>query len=295
MSWQGVITNAGAALLSECLQGGSGVIFDKVYTGTGTYATTTAMKEATALASSVKDTGASVASINRDGSNVSFRLRVSPASATIGSYDMKQVGLYGHKQSTSTNTLVAIFQSDSAITIPLVSSFPDFAYTLAATLSIENDDLSITINANAVATLGDLDIMMGAESGEPVPTFEEKLTAVFPDYLSASLGGTSPLFVQKVYTAQNNQTILANESYTFLSSAMSPSYFPSGYKPIGILAINCGAASVAFNYVQAVSFSGSGIVLRIKNITNQTFSPGDLRIYITIMFAKTAYIKNLDA
>lgn len=157
--WVGVITDAGKDLIDDCILGQTGLVIDKVKTGNGGndgWASEADMRDATALAG-LKDESATIASTQKLTGGMFFRLRVPPAAAAVGTYDLREIGLFAKKQNGSTYTLLALFYRNTGISVPLATTFPDFAYTLGTTVAITNDvSVDIEVDATAVATMEDV-------------------------------------------------------------------------------------------------------------------------------------------
>lgn len=255
MSWVGVITNAGSALLADCLQEQVGLVLDKVETGSGTTGSGTAaqikaaMQAATAL-NDQEETGSVVESRRTDDGYMA-RLLVPPAET---SYTLKEIGLFGKKQGSSTYVLFALYQdSSSAMVIPEAETFPDFAFTLSAPIAIDNDydgtvefevdpdayvpmslfeekvgDIEDTI-ADSIETLGDPTKNMTLfDAIYPVGSIYMSVAAVNPSTL---FGGTWEAITGKFLLSTSSSHALGTtggeETHTLTKSEM-PSHTHTG-------------------------------------------------------------------
>lgn len=156
MAWTGVITDAGRTLFGSFVQGQMVIEVDSVKTGSGDVSseTTTTMKARTALHAQ-EDTGVVESKLTIDG-GAQYQMRVGPASSTVGTYTMTEIGLFltGTSGGTSTTVMAAYFvEKDDGIEIPLASSFPDFAYLLTAVLAIDNAaEVNVDVDTTAVVS-----------------------------------------------------------------------------------------------------------------------------------------------
>lgn len=150
MGWVGVVTDAGKELFASYAQSGLTLSVDSVKTGSGTMSQSS-MHSATALVTQ-KDVGV-VESKTAVTGGTQFRLRVGPASSTVGSYVMKEMGLFitGTYGGSSSTVMVAYFmETDDGVEIPLSASFPDFAFILSAVLVIDNTiPITLTVDSSA--------------------------------------------------------------------------------------------------------------------------------------------------
>jgi len=144
MSWIGVITTAGAALIANCISESKALVIDTVKTGSGTTGTgteeqiKTAMKAATALNTYV--TSGSISGQSSTSDSVTVRMQIGPHT---DAYTMKEVGLFGKKDGTDTLVLIALYQEMDGISIPDVDVFPDFRYTLGGKIPISVTDVVV--------------------------------------------------------------------------------------------------------------------------------------------------------
>lgn len=148
MAWVGVVTNAGAQLFANYSQSGQTLSVNCVKCGSGSVQQSD-MRGRTSLVSYVDD--GTVESQVIQGNSVVYRLRANPASSS--SYTLTEMGLFldATASGQTTTVMVAYFlEVDGGITVPLASSFPDFAYILVSSLAIAND-VNITFTVNPAA------------------------------------------------------------------------------------------------------------------------------------------------
>ena len=149
-NWVGVITNAGAALLAEWVQG-SVLSIDSAEAGTGTYAEATLMGR-TALA----DYKQAASIVSKQSITNGYKVKIQVTAPTVA-YTLNQFGLKA-SVNNGTPVLLAIFQNEDGIAIPSLTDAPDFVYSFYAILPIGNEnDMSITIDTSALVSRDTLD------------------------------------------------------------------------------------------------------------------------------------------
>lgn len=150
MSWLGVITDAGKTVYSQYSLTGETLAISGVRMGSGTVSGEAAMRQRTDLVSQ-QDEGV-VESMRNTQDGPQFRLRANAAPAGVGSYTMKEMGLFVNvsQGGTTTEVLLAYFMNTDGVGIPSESTFPDFVYILTATLILDNTtELSFTIPSSS--------------------------------------------------------------------------------------------------------------------------------------------------
>ena len=154
MSWIGVITNAGAALLAQWTAGDHTLTIDKATVGSGTRSAIN-LRTATALVSEEAD--ASIVSAKEVTGGTQFRIRVSPAVTT--GYIAHEIGIWGHLDEDETLTLIAIHQdADTGIEVPTQAEMPSFQFDLFCLHAVGNDgDLEITLTEEVYPTMDEFD------------------------------------------------------------------------------------------------------------------------------------------
>ena len=150
MSWIGVITNAGRALLDQWSAGGHTLTIDGATVGSGITQAAN-MRIATALANEVED-AAIVRTDILDDSSVRFKVQVSASSASA--YIATEIGLWAHLDNDEDSTLIALHQDASGgVAIPASADTPDFAFALYLIHTISNaSELNVTISPNVFVT-----------------------------------------------------------------------------------------------------------------------------------------------
>ena len=165
MSWVGVVTDAGKTLFATYATSGYTLSIDTVESGKSAVADGASrlatMRSKTALISpNSPATYGIVESKVAITDGIQFRMRIGGAPAAVGAYTMKEIGLFVNATSggTTTSTMVAYFNDLTGVDVPLASSFPDFAFTLVATLAIDNTtSISLTVDTSSAASRGYVD------------------------------------------------------------------------------------------------------------------------------------------
>lgn len=148
MAWTGVITNAGATLLENWTAGSQTLTIDKATTGSGTLASEAQMRAAIAVSNEVED--ASIISSAPTTGGTQYVVQV--GAREDGAYALRQIGIWAHL-SDNAPTLLALYQSDTDISIPATADNADFVYTMNAIVSMSNSGgMSVTIDRGAYVT-----------------------------------------------------------------------------------------------------------------------------------------------
>ena len=163
MSWIGVITNAGTALLAQWTSGGHTLTIDKATVGSGIRSAVN-LRTATALAHEEAD--ASIVSAKEVTGGTQFRIRVSPAAVTA--YTAHEIGIWGHLDNDQELTLIAIHQdADTGVEVPTAASMPSFQFDLYCLHAIGNEGtLNITLAEEVYPTMDEMNTAIGAVQDE---------------------------------------------------------------------------------------------------------------------------------
>ena len=158
MAWKGVITNAGANLLSSWAQNAS--ILQVRSASVGNATTTTAnLKTLTQVeCDGIDPQNAALATVRGSGTGTRFKVSVQPGDVA---YTAKMIGIYGRlstQGSSVPDTLILVVQDSTGVAIPASSTDPGFVFTLYVNSAIDNSgELDITVNPSAFATFGDIE------------------------------------------------------------------------------------------------------------------------------------------
>lgn len=146
----GVITNVGAALLAEWVQG-KVLSIDSAEAGTGTYLESTLMAR-TSLAEYKQ--AASIVLKTKITNGYRVKIQITPMATA---YTLNQFGLRASVDG-GTPVLLALFQNADGISIPALSDAPDFVYSFYAILPIGNtNDMTINIDTSALVSQSTLE------------------------------------------------------------------------------------------------------------------------------------------
>lgn len=162
MAWVGVVTDAGATLLGNYAQTGTSLNVSKIVTGTGYVATDALRRQRTALVTPASE-GAVVSMKAVDG-GTQFGMQVGPNDGDEP-YLMKELGLIVDAETggVSTPVLLAYFNLEEGVSIPVAESFPDFVYVLSATLAIDNETpFNLTVDPDALVSQQTLNAAVAA-------------------------------------------------------------------------------------------------------------------------------------
>lgn len=143
--WNGVVTNAGLSLLEMWAVGGETLYIDRATAGTGTVAQDN-MRSSTYVQG---DVGAVpiVASIPVS-SGTQYRIQVQPSQSA--SYILRQLGIWAHLGDNGASTLLALYQDEDGVSVPLEADDPGFNFTLYAIVTMSNQG-SISVNYDTSA------------------------------------------------------------------------------------------------------------------------------------------------
>jgi hypothetical protein len=154
MGWIGVITNAGAALLAQWAAGSETLTIEGASVGSGSVVEAN-MRLAVALQS--EKATAPIVSTKATAAGTKFKIQVGPAADEVGAYTAHEIGIWA-KLGSGPKTLLALHQDIAGgVSVPTVSTSPNFAFALYATHAISNEGtLSVVIDAGAYATMSSL-------------------------------------------------------------------------------------------------------------------------------------------
>lgn len=157
MSWNGVITNAGAAILEQWDAGGHTLTLDGATVGSGITQAVN-MRQATDLAHE-EDTAQIIQAEAVDG-GTRFKIQVLAAETA---YTAHEIGIWGHIDSEE-SVLIALHQdADAGISVPSESVSPDFAFALFCVHTISNtEDLQIMVDTSVFVTISTLNDTVAA-------------------------------------------------------------------------------------------------------------------------------------
>lgn len=151
-----VITNSGNELLSQWANGGR-LTIDRAATGYGTVNSAYLMAQTALVAE--KQT---LAIVEKEGVEQGIRLRLQCTNDGIAEeYTINQVGIWAHIDNGA-SVLLAIYQDEAGVLVPLPDDVPDFVFTFYAVLEMSNKaQIDITMDPSAVVTQDHLEEILG--------------------------------------------------------------------------------------------------------------------------------------
>lgn len=175
MSWIGVITNAGQAVLERWSSGDHTLTIDGATVGGG-YVEEANMRIATDLAHT--EDSASIVRAEEITDGTRFKVQIGAAETTA--YTAHEVGLWAHLDDENSVLLSLHQDATGGIPVPAQSVSPDFAFSMYIVHAIVNDgSLSITVDTSAYVSMSSL--------VETAPTVELTDDEVASIYASASV------------------------------------------------------------------------------------------------------------
>lgn len=182
MSWNGVITNAGQALLDSWSQGGHTLTIDGATVGSGITPAAN-MRIATALANEVGN--ASIARTDHVENGIRFKVQVAAGAAA---FNATEIGLWAHLDSGSSVLLALHQDTDGGVAIPAASVTPDFVFALYLIHAVSNtEDLEVNVDTSALITASSLASTL--ENYVQKVSGKDLSTNDFTDALKAKLEG----------------------------------------------------------------------------------------------------------
>ena len=145
MSWTGVITNAGQALLDQWAAGGHTMTIDRAAVGSGI---TSLADLLTATNLAHYEAAASIIKVEAVTGGTRFKIQVSPSASEA--YQATEIGIWAHIDSEA-SVLMALHQdTEGGVAVPTQSQMPDFAFALYCIHAISNtSELTVNIDPSA--------------------------------------------------------------------------------------------------------------------------------------------------
>lgn len=163
--WNGVVTNVGLNLLEQWASGGDVLTIEKATAGSGLVAQTN-LRSSTYVQGEVGN-AAIVASTPVTG-GTQYRVQIQPAQNA--SYVLHQVGIWAHLGNNGASTLIALYQEEDGIIVPLQADQPGFLFTMYAIVTMSNTgEMTVNFDTSAYMTRSDFDAAM--ENYVTVTTF----------------------------------------------------------------------------------------------------------------------------
>lgn len=166
-TWTGVITNGGAALLTEWVNG-KVLRFDSAAAGEGTV-DVVALLAQTALVSQKQVI--SILGSEKVATGIRLKMRIQAAPTA---YTMHQIGVWA-SCGDGESVMIALFQHQTGIPIPSQAESPDFAYTFYALVFCSNTgEWTVNVDPSAFVNHGELNEAINALTAQSVGAIAEK-------------------------------------------------------------------------------------------------------------------------
>ena len=170
--WNGVVTNVGLNLLEQWASGGDVLTIEKATVGSGLVAQTN-LRSSTYVQGEVGNAPI-VASTPVTG-GTQYRVQIQPAQNAA--YVLHQVGIWAHLGNNGASTLLALYQEEDGISVPLQADQPGFLFTMYAIVTMSNTgEMTVNFDTSAYMTRSDFDAAM--ENYVTVTTFNTAIAGM---------------------------------------------------------------------------------------------------------------------
>ena len=140
--WSGAVTNVGVALLKKWATGGT-LTITKAQSGSG-YVAESQLAAQAALTNPVQTL--TITGYQTGDTGVTYRVQIL---AHTVEYTLRQIGIFA-KLDAGAETLIAIFEDQTGLTIPSSADVSDFVFSFSATVQMANTG-SLTVNMDTSA------------------------------------------------------------------------------------------------------------------------------------------------
>lgn len=152
--WNGVITNAGAALLASWAAAGGTLKIEAAWAGSGTVGTFEMISQ-TGLLNPMHR----LSMVGKNKIEKGTRLHLQHVAANTA-YVATQLGIFA-RLDDGESTLIALYQDETGVDIPAVSEMPDFVYVFFTSLIFDNTgDFSVNVDSTALVSYAALEERM---------------------------------------------------------------------------------------------------------------------------------------
>lgn len=166
-----VVTNGGKALLAEWFNGGR-LIIAEAATGEGTVMPSLLMGQTALVA---RKQTMSIIKTEKIANGMRLQLQLTSEGVTKA-YTVNQIGLWA-KLDDGVNTLIAIYQDGTGISVPTHEEMPDYVFTFYATVQMSNEgELVVSIDTTALVTRADFNAESQARQ-DAEATLQENIDA----------------------------------------------------------------------------------------------------------------------
>ena len=215
MSWNGVITNAGAAILELWESGGHTLTIDGATVGSG-YVSAVNMRNAVDLQHQ-EDTASIIQAEAVDG-GTRFKVQVLAAETA---YVAHEIGIWAHIDSGS-SIMIALHQdTDTGVSVPDVDTSPDFAFALFCVHAISNTaeieisiDPSVMVTQSTIGSLIDLETTSKTTIVDAINEVAAKVKNISDAYSSSSTYKVGQICIYDNTLYKCNTAITTAEEWT---------------------------------------------------------------------------------
>ena len=149
--WNGVITNAGAALLASWAAAGGTLKIEAAWAGSGTVGTFEMLSQ-TSLVNPMHQ----LSIVGKNKIEKGTRLHLQHVAANTA-YVATQLGIFA-RLDDGESTLIALYQDETGVDIPAVSEMPDFVYVFFTSLIFDNTgDYTVNVDSTALVSYAALE------------------------------------------------------------------------------------------------------------------------------------------
>ncbi len=167
--WQGAVTNVGVALLKKWATGGT-LTITKAQSGSG-YVAANQLAAQAALTNPVQVL--KITGYQTGDTGVTYRVQIL---AHTVEYTLRQIGIFA-KLDAGAETLIAIFEDETGLTIPSSADVSDFVFSFSATVQMSNaGSLTVNMDTSALVSRSDMEAYVAeALANVDIPALDEHI------------------------------------------------------------------------------------------------------------------------
>ena len=167
--WQGAVTNVGVALLKKWATGGT-LTITKAQSGSG-YVAASQLAAQAALTNPVQ--ALTITGYQTGDTGVTYRVQIL---AHTVEYTLRQIGIFA-KLDTGAETLIAIFEDETGLTIPSSADVSDFVFSFSATVQMSNaGSLTVNMDTSALVSRSEMEAYVAeALANVDIPALNEHI------------------------------------------------------------------------------------------------------------------------
>lgn len=167
--WQGAVTNVGVALLKKWATGGT-LTITKAQSGSG-YVAANQLAAQAALTNPVQ--ALTITGYQTGDTGVTYRVQIL---AHTVEYTLRQIGIFA-KLDAGAETLIAIFEDETGLTIPSSADVSDFVFSFSATVQMSNaGSLTVNMDTSALVSRSEMEAYVAeAMANVDIPALNEHI------------------------------------------------------------------------------------------------------------------------